>query len=469
MTPVDRKIAAGLFLLTFVTYAYFFSGGGWNQNAHLDLTRALVEQRTVAIDSYWSNTGDVSWSRSSGEEHVYINKPPGVSFLAAVPYALLYGLERALRLPGNTWEMFTLNAWLVTALTCGLTGALIPVVLYCYGRRHAGASPLAALGVALVIAFGTIVFPYATMLFAHVPPALFLLVAFVWRDERPLLAGIAAGIAGASYYLCIPAAMVMFAGVWFRGGIRLALRFAAGGLPFGVLLMIYHTVCFGSPLVTSLEVSTRFTEKGLILGVFRLPATEALWGLLGSDYRGLFFFSPVLLLALVGAWRMRRSELVLVAAIVAVFVVAASAFNQWPGGSAFGPRYLLPAVPFFGMAMMYLRGRLLGTVALVLGIFSCAVHLLATAVDPTPNDAIRDPLRDYLLPHFLAGATSINEQSIAERFPHARYPRGSHESAWASFNLGELLTGPSNTASLLPLVIWILGGGALLARRAAVP
>src|SRR6185436_720247 len=38
---------AWLFFLVFVTYAYFFNGGGWNQNAHFDLTRAIVEQRSI--------------------------------------------------------------------------------------------------------------------------------------------------------------------------------------------------------------------------------------------------------------------------------------------------------------------------------------------------------------------------------------------------------------------------------------
>ena len=93
--PTDRRIAVGLFILAFVTYAWFFGGGGWNQNAQLDLTRALVERQTLHIDGYRMNTGDISWSRASGEWHAYINKPPGVSFLAAIPYAFLYAIEHA--------------------------------------------------------------------------------------------------------------------------------------------------------------------------------------------------------------------------------------------------------------------------------------------------------------------------------------------------------------------------------------
>ena len=446
----DRRIALGLFVLAFVAYGWFCSGGGWNQNAHFDLTRAVVERGSVAIDGYHTNTGDIS--RVGG--HVYINKPPGVSFLAAVPYALVRTLF------GTSDWTFTL--WLVTLLTCGVCGALVPVVLYLYGVRHVSRG--AALAVALTIAFATIVFPYSTLLMAHVPPALFLLLAFVWRDERPLLAGMAAGMAGMSYYLCIVAALVLLAGAWRGGGLRPALRFAAGGAPFGIALALYHYVCFGSPFVTALEVSRTFTESGLLLGVFRLPSLQALWGLTFSEYRGLFFISPVLLLAFAGARVMARTlrrELVLIAVIVGVFVFAVSSFNGWSGGSAIGPRYLVPVIPLLGVPLLFVQGRL----SALLAALSFALVFLATAVDPTPLDTIRRPFRDYLIPAFVSGGmqTSLNQQSVDEEYAHQRHPRGSPEALWASFNFGELMFGAGSRASVLPIALWIVLGSALLA------
>ena len=79
MSVADRQLAFWLFLLTFVAYAYFQAGGGWNQNSQFDLTRAIVEHHTFAIDAYASNTGDVS--RAGG--HVYSNKSPALSWIAA--------------------------------------------------------------------------------------------------------------------------------------------------------------------------------------------------------------------------------------------------------------------------------------------------------------------------------------------------------------------------------------------------
>src|SRR5437588_2781586 len=76
-----RQSALALFLLCFGTYAWFYQGGGWNQNSRFDLTRAIVERGTVRIDGYEQNTGDTSFSGG----HYYCDKAPGVSFLCAPP------------------------------------------------------------------------------------------------------------------------------------------------------------------------------------------------------------------------------------------------------------------------------------------------------------------------------------------------------------------------------------------------
>ncbi|HEU4521617.1 MAG TPA: hypothetical protein VFT12_06420, partial [Thermoanaerobaculia bacterium] len=77
-TRTDRRLAVGLFILTFLSYAYFFGGEGWNQNSHFDLTRAVVERGTLHIDGYAVNTGDISPGAGG---HTYSNKAPGLSFL----------------------------------------------------------------------------------------------------------------------------------------------------------------------------------------------------------------------------------------------------------------------------------------------------------------------------------------------------------------------------------------------------
>jgi hypothetical protein len=83
-----------LFILFFGTYAYFFQGGGWNQNIRICLTRAIIDHHTFIIDSYkedsrdpkfeFVNTGD--WAYCNG--HYYSNKPPSLSFMAVIPFGL---------------------------------------------------------------------------------------------------------------------------------------------------------------------------------------------------------------------------------------------------------------------------------------------------------------------------------------------------------------------------------------------
>lgn len=483
-TASDRRLALGLFLVPFVTYAWFFSGGGWNQAAHFDLARALVERQTLYIDGYRVNTGDVSWSAVGGEWHAYINKPPGASFLAAVPYAAVYAFERARGVNIDGWGAMTVNAWIVTVLTCGVAGALIPVVVYAFARKRAGASPVVAVAAALTIAFGTVVFPYSTAFLTHVPSALFLLLAFYWLDERPLLAGACAGMAGTCNYLCILAAAVLAIGVLLRSW-KDALRFVAGGIPFGLLLAWYHDYCFGSPFTTAAETSRNFAAEDRILGFFARPTWEAFHGITVSEYRGLFFSSPVLLLAFAGAAVMLRRgilrrELAMIATLVAIFVLVNSSFNYWHGASAFGPRHLLAVVPLFAIPMLFAGGRIVAALWFVLVLLSAAQQFLATAVDPLPSSAVKQPTRMYHLPVFSRGRVpaatlpafgwaggdigkvSVNPQAIDEIAPHSLHPPGSKESMWASFNLGELVTGPGRRVSVLAIALWMLAGSALL-------
>src|ERR1700719_2247890 len=107
ITLTDRRLAIWLSLLTFVTYAYFQAGGGWNQNSQFDLTRAIVEHHTFSIDGY-ANTGDVSIVG----RHVYSNKSPALSWFAAIPYAILYASERGAGIDPTAIEAIEFNVYI---------------------------------------------------------------------------------------------------------------------------------------------------------------------------------------------------------------------------------------------------------------------------------------------------------------------------------------------------------------------
>lgn len=463
----DRRLGVAIFVLALGTYAFFFGGEGWNQNSHFALTRAVVERGTLHIDGYDASTGDVS--RGLGR-HNYSNKAPGLSLLAALPYAAIVAVERRLNLSLD--DLSTVNQRLVTIAICGVSGALTGVILFLYGRRRLGIGAVSALVATLAVLFGTIVFPYSTVLMAHVPAGLFLLLAFTLTRSRPLSAGAAAGMATACFYVCAAAAVVLAVIVWRTSSWRGAARFVVGGLPLAVALGVYHTICFGSPWRTAVEAST-FTGAGLLFGVLSLPTAEALWGLTFSPFRGLFYTSPVLLIALAGLWFMRRRddlrhERIAVIAVPLLLLLAIAGFNFWHGGWSFGPRYLLPAIPLLGIPMMLAAGRA-RPLWVVLGALSFIFNFAAAAVNPTPAESYRDPLRQELLPVLVLGRfpdATLRELGWEQIGPADRKVARSTAAA----NLGEVVFGKGSRASILPALAWIAAGSSVLiafARRRA--
>lgn len=473
----DRRVAAVAGVLVFATCAYFFGGGGWNQNAQFALTRAIVERQTIAIDAYRDATNDVSFSGG----HVYANKAPGVSFLAVIPYAAIYAVERAAGIDTSDTQVVTLNAWLCTAIVCGGSASLIAVLLFVAARRAGVPSGRAAL-VAVVAVIGTPILTYATMLYAHVPSALLLLIAFLCARERPLLAGLAAGAAVMTNYLCAPAAVIV--GLWGAGvpsasaghparqaapgetpgargrDARPPLLFLLGALAPLALLASYHYTAFGSVFATAIDtMDRRFVDDRALFGIFRLPSAEAAWGITFSPYRGLFFLSPFLLLAF-RVWRRPDRQAAIIAAIAAYFLVANASFNGWHGGWAIGPRYLIPVIPL--LALLIVRDAF-GAVAKALAAISVVLILLVTAVDPQPSHRIANPLTQWELPLLARGQVGVNRQTMDQVRAFVKYPLGSPEAEWASFNIGELLVrGP---LSLVPLLVLLAAGGAWLRWR----
>jgi hypothetical protein len=461
----DRRIAAGLFLLCLLTYAWFDPGPGWTQNANFDLTRAMVERQTLYIDGYHVNTRDVSPGRQG---HIFINKPPGMSLLAAIPYVAIVAVEKLMHVPVDDAFVARVNLWLITVFSCGVMGAGIAVAVFWYGRRRAGAG--AAFLVALLIGVGTVVVPYSTMLFAQVPSAFFLFLAFVWREERPLLAGLAAGVAGACFYFCIPAAVVL-AVFALRHSMRTGVRFILGGVPVAILLAVYQWICFGSPFRTPTEMSAGFTDEKLLFGVMRAPKLEALWGITFSPYRGLFYACPVLLFAFAGAFVMIRRRIHLrdlgaSAAITALFLLLVSSYSWWDGAWAFGPRFLLPIVPMLAVPMLFAAHRV-RPLWVIAGVLSIAINIAATAVDPMPSQAIRNPIGDYIAPTLITGRLPEPARAALQRESAEVGHVGINPiSPWWAMNLGELVFGLGSAWSLLPVGLWVFGGWVGVGRMA---
>ncbi|MDQ3929222.1 MAG: hypothetical protein M3328_08755, partial [Chloroflexota bacterium] len=113
--------------------------------------------------------------------------------------------------------------------------------------------------------------------------------------------------------------------------------FVAGMLP----LMLYNWSVFGNALLTGYGTDLRAT--------FKTPLGEGVYGLLLSPGKGLVWYAPPVLLAAWGLLRFARKHraeatfmLLLGASVVALFAL----YAFWHGDGSWGPRYLIPFLPF---------------------------------------------------------------------------------------------------------------------------
>ena len=168
-----RKTAFLLGLVTFLSFIYFYEGGGWNQNSRFDLLRAIVERHTLQIDAYHENTQD----KAHFNGHYYSDKAPGLVFLA-VPFAV--AARAALRVSGIDPESARGEiavSYLVSAGAVALPAALAGVCLFFFGARFGGGSSGGAFA-ALVMCLGTPMWAYAGLFWAHALVGACLVFAF---------------------------------------------------------------------------------------------------------------------------------------------------------------------------------------------------------------------------------------------------------------------------------------------------
>jgi hypothetical protein len=448
-STAERRACLLVFGTLLFCYAYFPPRwADWNQNARLDLTVAIVERGTLSIDAYYENTGD--YAVHAG--HVYAGKAPGLS-LVAVPIYLAFRSLTDNAPVRAVLQRASASGALARTLREGGTG-LLENKIYFAAALYAGAFaavalPSALLGVllfsflgvllperlpraVLVLAYGlaTVVFPYSTVFYGHQPAAVLLFVSFylLWRMRRGQLAprwlwavGALQGLAVLVEFPTLGAVLLMcaYAFSWLDRKWEIV-KLGCGALPMVLLLGWYNTSAFGSPFATAYQYLGRFPEiSNTTLVGFGPPSWEALWGLTFSPYRGLFFFSPFLLLAGPGSWllvrrREWRPEVVLWAGMVTLHLLLIAGWYDWRGGFAIGPRNLIAVIPFlmppvaFCWRVWQQRPALQATAwGLVLASFAL-VWTASVSGQDFPSLDIRNPVAQFFWPKFCAGDITRN-------------------------------------------------------------
>lgn len=503
LTVVKRVVGlpgAAVFVTALVAYAYFYQAGGWNQNSRFALVRALVENGTARVDGAQRATWDLSCKAPDGPcldrkrpdprrgEHFYCDKAPGAQLLAVPAYAVVYWVAGSAR-PSPRYQQVA--SYLVTVWAVGLPSAAGVVLLYlllgAFGIPR-GRRAIAALAWGL----GTLAWPYATLYYGHQLAAALLVSGFALLVRAHRLgrtlgpAGLVScgAVLGTAVAVEYPAALAGLAiGAYALATVRpwpgIAWLAAGVAVPAAVTAA-YHWIVFGGPLALPYDFSVQDNRAaGWFMGM-GVPRWEVLKHILFTGYRGIFYASPWLLLAVPGAvvlWRRRfRAEVLVCAAVFVLFCVLNGSLVDWNGGWAFSARYLIPALPFLAvLAAGVLLGEPVrvwrwvwaaGAVAVAVSVF---LMLVATSVKPEVPDryveaprAVVDidrPFGQFLLPSFAAGELAVNPQGIHQAGARRQGKRFVGR-RWA-FNLGEGL-GRSGLPSLIPLVVLLIGGGVWL-------
>ncbi len=422
VSPSPRKT---LFVVVFLSCAYFFGTQWVNVNARMDQTVAIVADGRLSIDPYVSNTWD--WSEYDGRK--YPNKPPGTSLLAVPVYALLYHGERLAGV--NPLDKESPAWWgnaVIVNLVCNVFLCALAAVALSRALATLGCGEAVAIAGAAAWALATLQFPFATSYWAHSPVASMIAISLacvlapdILSDRWRLpVAGFAAGFAVLSEYLALLALPGLALLAWSgRRQRRDLLAFAAGAVLPLMTLVVYQWACFGSPLATTYS----YNNPGLILGEgggmrgqVQAPAINALFQLTVGPFRGLFFFSPILLLAIPGVvalWREGRRGLAATCTLVpAAFIAVNSSWVFWSGGLTSGPRFLIPAIPVLMIAVaraMVVHPHTAWTLAFV----SAANAFAIAAVHIAVPDAHASPLTSDIYPWLIAG--TLHSENVGLR------------------------------------------------------
>jgi hypothetical protein len=258
---------------------------------------------------------------------------------------------------------------------------LLAWMLVAWGLRS-GTSPPAAAAGAMLVCFGTALWPMTARGDDNLIEGVGL-AAILWAgtgEERPrawLWAGLAVGTAFAtrmsSVLLPIPALLLMLVPRprYVHSVLRRGLSFVVGATPGITLVLWYNYLRFGSPFISRSETDLGTVGQAFVPWLSRYHL-EGMAGLTISPGKGIMWYGPPLLGVILLAIPLVRRHRAAFAAL-GVYAVAAVLFfgrlTFWHSDWAWGPRYVAPLylaaapVAWWFWQQLAQRGRLVKSMA----------------------------------------------------------------------------------------------------------
>jgi hypothetical protein len=315
----------------------------------------------------------------------YVSQYPVAAALLALPFYLPSALGHVNPQSPVIKELEKLSAASIVALSV--------VVLYFALRRLIGRTD--SLLIAMLYALGTSSLSTSSQaLWQHSPSqlalaaALYCLVRGQTEPRWVAIAGFPLGFAVISrptdFLVALPLGMY----VLFHHH-RWLLPFVLSGLPPVCFQLWYNSVYFGNPFRVQFFSSVSQVPSG---GgwAWSTPFGQGMAGILLSPGRGLFIYSPVLLLSVVGlglAWKRNGDILLRYAGLgVLLTVLTYGKWISWWGGGSYGPRLLADLTPVLSLLLypvsaLLRTSRVLKVAFVILAIWSVVAHSIGAFAD----------------------------------------------------------------------------------------
>jgi hypothetical protein len=334
--------------------------------ATLPTAISVVNRHTVSLDAYRHvKVIATSYTVAHAKGHLLTSYPWAVG-LFAIPAVVVIDLVHVVGGPSANTVVtdqlqigVLLQLWTASLVT-GLACASLALLAYRRLRGPAKTRRHWALLCGLAFAFGTSAWSTASRaLWQHGPSILFLAVALLALDRLfprnadgqraqttsawpPFLAGLALAAAVTMRPTNAVALVLGTILVLWKTPARLRTAYLIGVFTVILPWVLVTTHYYGAPL----QPYDQASKLGLSSTFFESVAAQLI-----SPSRGLFIFSPIVLVAFAGAlitWRRKSTTPLEVLSAVAIpcYVIAIALFPVWWAGTSFGPRFMTETLPF---------------------------------------------------------------------------------------------------------------------------